>query len=90
MKLKSVFKIDKRNKLTSKKIGDDVMLAHCDVIVDDVMLARCDVIFIFPSGSQILDTDSVKLTFSLTINFYLLSENRTKKSLTQLSYYCFE
>ena len=53
MKLKPVTKIDKRNKLTSKKIGDDVMMAHCDVIVDDVMLARCDVIFIFPIYGQL-------------------------------------
>ena len=34
---------------------------------------------------------SVKLTFSLIVTFYLTNnENRTKKSWTQLSYYCFE
>ena len=41
--------------------------------------------------SWILDAQSVKLTFSLIVTFYLSkTENRTKKSLTQLSYYCFE
>ena len=38
------------------------------------------------SESQIPDVYSVKLTFSLTVRFYLTkTENRTKKSLTQLS-----
>ena len=44
-----------------------------------------------PSRSQIPDAWSVKLTFSLTITFYLTkTENRTKKSLRQLSHCCFE
>ena len=43
------------------------------------------------SGSQIPDAESAKLMFSLIVTFYLTkSENRTKKSLTQLSQYCFE
>ena len=33
MKLRPVTKLDKRNKPTSKKIDDDVMLENCDVIV---------------------------------------------------------
>ena len=33
MKLGPVTKHDKRNKTTSKKFDDDVMLANCDVIV---------------------------------------------------------
>ena len=33
MKLGPVTKLDKRNKITSKKIDNDVMLANCDVIV---------------------------------------------------------
>ena len=34
---------------------------------------------------------SIKLKFSLTIMFYFTkTESKTKKSLTQLSYYCFE
>ena len=43
------------------------------------------------SGSRISNAWSVKLTFSLMVTFYLTKrENRTKKSLPQLSYYCFE
>ena len=65
---------------------------------NDVSSANCGVIVIFPiygqleeSGSRILDTKSVKLTFSLTVTFYLpKTENRTKQYLPQLSYYCFE
>ena len=62
------------------------------------MSANCDVIVIFPiygkfeairkpySGCIV-----VKLTFSLIVIFYLTkTENRTKKSPTQLSHYCFE
>ena len=33
MKLGPVIKLDKRNKITSKKIDDDVMSENCDVIV---------------------------------------------------------
>ena len=33
MKLGPVNKLDKGNKTNSKKVGDDVMLANCDVIV---------------------------------------------------------
>ena len=41
--------------------------------------------------TSILKSWSVKLIFSLTITFYLIKTgNRTKKSLTHLSYYCFE
>ena len=43
------------------------------------------------SGSQISDTQSVKRMVSLKVIFYLTkTENITKKSLTQLSHYCFE
>ena len=43
------------------------------------------------SGSRIPDAWSVKLTFSLMVIFYLTkTENRNKKPLTQLSYYCFQ
>ena len=42
-------------------------------------------------GSRILDAESVKLIFSLIVTFYITkTENRTKKSLTKLSQYCFE
>ena len=46
---------------------------------------------LLPSPFQGVHTLSVILIFSLIVTFYLTkTENRTKKSLTQLSYYCFE
>ena len=43
------------------------------------------------SGTRIPDAQSVKLRFSLVVTFYLTkTENRTKKSLTQLSHYSSE
>ena len=43
------------------------------------------------SGSQVPEAWTVKLTFLLTVTFYLKkSESRAKKYLTQLSHYCFE
>ena len=43
------------------------------------------------SRSRMPGAWSVKLTFLLNNTFYLIkTENRTKKTLTQLSYYCFE
>ena len=43
------------------------------------------------AGSRIPDAESAKLMFSLIVTIYLTkTENRTKKSLTQLSQYCFE
>ena len=59
------------------------------------MSANCDVVVIFSiygqleqSGSHIPDTNFVKLTFPLIVTFCVTEiENRTKKSLTQLSQY---
>ena len=43
------------------------------------------------SGNRIPHAQSVKLTFSLIVTFYLTKvENRTKKFLTQLLNDCFE
>ena len=62
------------------------------------MSENCDVIAIFPIYGQfgaIWKPDSGRIVCKtyIFINSNLLSyktENRTKKSLTQLSYYCFE
>ena len=45
-----------------------------------------------PSRSWIAEAWSIKLILPIIVTFFYLtkSENRTKKSLTQLSYYCFE
>ena len=83
MKFGPVTKLDKRNTATSAKNDDYVMSANCDVIV------------IFPIYGQfgaIRKPNSRRMvckTFSLIVIFCLTkTENRTKKSLTQLS--CFE
>ena len=86
MKLGKATKLDKRNKTTSKKIDDDV----CWKIVTSSsffgFLANLQ-----QSGGRIPDTESGKLMFSVIVTYCLTNyENRTKKSLTQLSHYCFE
>ena len=83
MKLRPVTKLDKRNKTTSKNFDEDGMSANCDVIV--IFLICCQF------GAILPDAWSVKLIFSLIATFYLTkAENRTKKSLPQLSHCCFE
>ena len=75
MKLGVVTKLDKRNTSTSK-IFDDFIRFSANVQ---------------PSGSRIPDAKTIKLAYLLTVTLYSTKpENRTKKSLTQLLYYCFE
>ena len=86
MKLGPVTKLDKRNKKTSKKLT----LTSCWKIVTSLsffgFLANLE-----KSGGRIPDTESAKVMFSVIVTFCLTkTENRTKKSLTQLSHYCFE
>ena len=82
MRLGPVTKLDKRDKKTSKKIDNDVKSENCDVIA---------IFRIFQFRGWIPDTKSAKFMFSVMITFCLTkTENRTKKSLTQLSHYCFE
>ena len=87
MKLGAVTKLDKRNKTTSKKCDDDVMSENCNVIVIFFgFLASLE-----QSGGRIPDTESAEVMLSVTVTFSLTkTKNRTKKSLTQLSHYCFE
>ena len=86
MNLGPVTKLDKREKATSKKFDDDVMSENCDIIVISGFLANLE-----QSGCRIPDTESAKAMFSVIVTFCLKkTENRTKKSLTQLSHYCFE
>ena len=86
MKLGPVTKLDKRNKTRSKKL----IMTSCRKIVMSLSFFR----FMFKleqCGSRIPDAESAKLTFSLTVTFYLTkTKNRTKKSLTELSQHCFE
>ena len=86
MKLGPVTKLDKRNKTTSKKFVDDDMSEDCEVIV--IFPIYCQFGAIRKPDSRHM---SVKLKFSLIVTFSLTkTENRTKKSLRQLSHYCFE
>ena len=84
MKLGPVTKIHKTNKTTSKKIDIGVMSENSDVTV------------IFPIYGQfgaIRKPDSgriVSKTYALINSNLTKTENRTKKSLTQFSHYCFE
>ena len=86
MKLGPVTNLDKRNKTTSKK----KMMMSCWQIVTSLSF------FQFMANLEqfkiwIPDAESVKVTFSLRVTFYLTkTENRIKKSLTHLSQYCFE
>ena len=82
MKLRPVTKLDKKRMIPPKKFDDDVMSANCVVIVFFPIMANLQ-----PSGSRILDAWFIKFTFSLIVTIYLTKlENKTKKSLTQLSY----
>ena len=84
MKLGPLTKLVKRNKATSKKFDDHFMSANCDLIV------------IFPIYGQfgaIQKQDSGRIVCKtyIFINSNLTeTENRTKKSLIQLSHNCFE
>ena len=86
MKLEAVTKLDKRNTETSK----NSTMMSCQQIGTSLsffqVMANSQ-----PFRSRIPDARSIKLTFSLIVTFYLTDlENKTKKSLTQLLYHCFE
>ena len=94
MKLGSVNKTDKRNKLTSYKLDDDLMsLSSCD---DYCRFSKFKPMCSnFETGSvksvKSVNLQTVKRTFSLIVTYHLTkTANRTKKYLTQLSQYCFE
>ena len=85
MKLGPVTKLDKRNKTMSKHFDIDVMSENCDVIVN---------FWIFDQFGAVRRPDSghgVCKSYVFSNNsLFTKTENRTKKSLTQLSHYCFE
>ena len=79
MKLGAVTKVDRRNKITSKKLT----MTSCQKIVTSLsffgFLANLE-----QSGGRIPDTESAKVMFSVKVTFCLTkTENRTKKSLTE-------
>ena len=87
MKLGPVTKIDKRNKTTSKNFDDDVMSRNCDVIVIFRIFGKFGAVQRRDSGHR-----ACKSYVFSNRNLFCLTktENRTKKSLTQLLHYCFE
>ena len=66
MKLGPVTKIDKRNKTTSRKMNDDFMSGHCDVIVIFKIYDQLGVI-------QKLDSRRIVCKTYISINSKLLS-----------------
>ena len=85
MELGSVTELEKTRQRQQKLI-----MTSCRQIVTQLSLFRF-MANLEQSRSRFPDAWLVKLTFSLKITFYLTkTENRTKQSLTQLSYYCFE
>ena len=86
MKLGPVTKLDNRNKTSSKKFVDDAISENCDVIVIFRIFGQFRAVRRPDSGHRVCKSYvSVTVTFPLTKN-----ENRNRKSLTQLSHYCFE
>ena len=86
MKLGTVTTIDKKNKATSKKIDDDVILENCDVIA---------IFAIYGQFGAIRKPDFGRIVCKtyIFINSKLLSYKNWKqnqKPQTQLSHYCFQ
>ena len=66
------------------------MITSCQKIVTSLSFFRL-LANLEQSGDWTQDTESAKVMFSVIATFCLTkTENRTKKSLTQLSQYCFE
>ena len=85
MKRGPVTKTDKKNKTPSKSFHFGVISENCDVTVIFRIFGKSGVVRRPDSGHRVNVMLSVTATFCLT-----KTENRTKKSLTQLSHYCFE
>ena len=85
MKVGPITKLDKRNTATSEKFDDDVMSENCDVIVIFVAYYQLVAIRKPDSGNMVC-----KIYIFINSNLLSYTENKTKKSLTQTSYHCFE
>ena len=85
LKLGPVTKLDKKNKTTSKKFDVDVMSESCDVIVVFRIFGQFGAFRRPDSGHRVCKS----YVFSNSSFCLTKPENRTKKSLTQLSHYCF-
>ena len=82
-------KLGPLTKFHKKKHGN-VSMTPCQQIVTPLLLFQF-MVNLELTGIRILDARSVKLTFSLTVTFYLTkSANKSKNFLTQLSYFYIE
>ena len=87
MKLGPVAKLEKKNKTMSKNFDDDVMSKNFNLIAIFPIYSQFGGIWRPDSGRIVCKT----YVFILIVTFHLTkSENKTKKSLTQLSHYCNE
>ena len=81
MKLGPVTKLKKTNKTTSKNFDNDVMLESCDVIASFLIYSQSGAMWKLDSRCIVCKT----YIFSNSNLLYLTkTENRTKKSLSQL------
>ena len=85
MKVGPVTKFDNRNRATSKNFEDDVMSTNRDAIVFLLFMVNLQ-----SSGSRFQDAWSIKFRYSLRVTFFLTKTENRIKTITQLSYYCFE
>ena len=84
IKLEPVITIDKRNMATLQNL----MMMTCGQIMTSSYFS---VLWLTWSWSRIPNEWTIIFAFPLIATFHLRKdENRTKKSLTQFSYYCFE
>ena len=73
-----------KNKATSRKFDNYVISENCDVIAIFPIYGQFGAIWNPDSESIVCICNFLSVTFNL-----IKTENRTKKSLTQLSNYCF-
>ena len=88
MKLGPVTKLDKRNTATSKKLDDDFMLVNGDVIVISPVYGQF--VAIWEQNSRHMVCKTYIFIKSSLLFYKNLSKNRSKNSLTRLSYPCFQ
>ena len=94
MKLGPLTNLDYRNTATSEKLDGDVMSDNFDVIVIFPIYGQFGAIRESDSGRMVCETfifiNSNLETFIFTNSYLTKTNNRTKKYLTQVSYYYFE
>ena len=83
MKLGTVTKLDKRKTVKSRKFDENVMSANCDVIVIFPIYGQFEAIWKPDFGCMVKTYIFINSNFTKTVN-------RTRKSLSQLSYYSFQ